>query len=281
MIITNFIKCHSLGNDFMLFDLQEKDRKEIETLRTPAWQATIQKLCTRHTGVGADGALVLHKKNNTLIAEIYNCDGTKQTICLNGARCIAHYLFTQCNYPQYFSFDMGGVTITSDITDNGTPLITQHINMANSCKEKTLTITDSTGQPRTLTGYFVDIGNPHFIIFEKTTLAWLEQNGHLIEQHTLFPNKTNVEFVWPEQTPGSHNFLVFERDCGITQACGSGAAATTSLLFLQNKIKHNEKITFTMPGGPIPCWVTPDGQVALQASAQIVFTGTFFFDTPS
>jgi diaminopimelate epimerase len=128
---------------------------------------------------------------------------------------------------------------------------------------------------RELTGSVVDVGNPHFIIFDQTTPEWLMSNGKLIEQHERFPHKTNVEFVWQDksQEKNTYNALVYERGCGITQACSSGAAAITWTLFEQQCCAIDKHIMLRMPGGAVTCWVDISNAVHLQASAYKIFDG--------
>ena len=166
---------------------------------------------------------------------------------------------------------MGKTHIKSSITKNSdTPIITQHVPKGTVHEKTTITITDHCNKKQKLTGTLVNVGNPHFILFQKQTLDWLTQNGKLIETDQSFPNKTNVEFVWQDDgEKDSYNVIVYERGCGITQACGSGAAAITSLLFYKKTIEQNRKITLCFPGGQITCWITPDEHIALQADAHL------------
>ena len=112
-------------------------------------------------------------------------------------------------------------------------------------------------------------------IFQKTNLEWLKNNGHLIESHTNFKNKTNVEFVWTDNTANKFNVLVYERGCGITLACSSGAAEITQLLFNLHKICAGKEIVLHMPGGKIDCSYTTSNQIQLHTTAKLVFQATF------
>ena len=100
-------------------------------------------------------------------------------------------------------------------------------------------------------------------------LVFLKNNGHLIEQHPAFPNRTNVEFVWQKKA-GEYNVLVYERGCGITRACSSGAAAITWLL------QDERPLRLSMLGGVVVTGVVegPGGvTISLQAQAHCVFEG--------
>ena len=82
------------------------------------------------------------------------------------------------------------------------------------------------------------------MILEKIDLSWLQQYGNEIENHKDFPNRTNVEFVWKAEN--NYHALVYERGCGITKACGTGAAAIAQTLYHQNKITCKNPVIYTL-----------------------------------
>jgi len=252
-----FTKVQSLGNDFILLNfLNIKNKKKLP-------QKTISYLCNRHFGIGADGILLLTQKNKTPHVQIFNADGTQAELCLNGARCVSYYLYKTHNFPKQFTFTMGNSTLTAKIieTKNGIEVLNK-IEMPRYVGTKTVL-----GH----TGHVIDSGNPHFVIFSNVTHDWLKQNGKKIESHPSFLNKTNVEFVH-KLKKNIYELFVFERGCGITLACGSGACAALCALFELKKVKEKEKVVFQMLGGKLLCWLE-DGFVHLQANAHLVFEG--------
>ena len=143
---------------------------------------------------------------------------------------------------------MGDKLIKCQVTDK----VTLNVGKISYQQPHQLTITD-----QTINGHIVSAGNPHFIMLQETSLDWLTNNGAYIEQHSDFPNRTNVEFVWPiGQT--NYQVLVYERGCGITLACGTGAAAVLKTLYQLHKIKQNELITLQMQGGVIESYIDSD-----------------------
>ena len=274
-----FTKYQSLGNDFLFFDWYEKNTQFIKSnLNSENWPQFVKSLCKRGKNVGADGVLILTKNipDSTPNVKIFNSDGTDGGLCLNGARCVADYLLKKHNFPNKFSIFMrkpsSNKKIEIKIKRPNSSLITQFIEPTATFEQKTITTPAGSFK-----GFFVDIGNPHFIIFQKQTIEWLSQNGEYIEQHKMFPDKTNVEFVWARDTSiydtrvydtRVYDTRVYERGCGITQACSSGAAAITNLLFLQKKIDQNKTIKISMPGGTVECWIGTDGSIALEAEAK-------------
>ena len=254
-----FVKYHSLGNDFILFDWRHKDASAvIDSVHEPQWGPYVQELCRRHFGIGANGVLVLVQPNELLI---FNEDGSLAETCLNGLRCAADYLISNGSV----QIRMGQRLCTCSLADG---MIVSEVGRVECDSSETLSIGSET-----LLGYRVSVGNPHFIIMKETTERWLSCHGKSIESHELFPRKTNVEFVWPTSEPFSYRVLVFERGCGLTLACGSGAAAITGLLANLGRISVGQKLTLQMPGGQIVSWIEPTGRVMLSAQAHQVFSG--------
>jgi diaminopimelate epimerase len=126
---------------------------------------------------------------------------------------------------------------------------------------------------RLVGGHVVSVGNPHFIVFEKTTQEWLATNGKQIESNELFPQRTNVEFVWWASVGKAIECLVYERGCGMTLACSSGAAAITGLLCNLGALQPLQKLAVRMCGGELVTWIDGDGRIVLQGEACPVFKG--------
>lgn len=271
-----FIKYQSLGNDFIVFDWYKKPAVFMDRLlQTSSWSTSVKHLCDRHYGIGADGILILTSNTQSIMPEvfIFNADGSSAQTCLNGLRCIAHHLLQVYNFPNSFVIKMGNRQFQcqagDDIVTSLDPIVYE-------------------GPVRVMAenisydGHVVNVGNPHFIIFKSVTLDWLALHGAALESHQQFPQKTNVEFVSHEGVDNNghaiYNMLVYERGCGITLACSSGAAAVTGLLYSQGKIIQGQKISLIMPGGIVTAWVDDHGRIFLSARAQPVFKGTVLLD---
>jgi diaminopimelate epimerase len=234
-----YVKYESLGNAFILVDIPENNY-EIKSVKTKT-----------------DGTLFLKKNKSVPEIFMFNSDGSNGNFCVNGARCVAHYLYTKHNFPPEFELCMGSKKIKNKIEKLGDKIfVTQFIDIGTVLGKKSLKT-----KAETFTGYMVDVGNPHFIIFKKQNVTWLSKNGHLIENHKEFENRTNIEFVW-----GKYNSIVYERGCGVTKACGSGMAAITTLLFFMKKIELEEKIKIRMPGGEIESFVSKNKKISLVSS---------------
>ncbi|MGD9153303.1 MAG: diaminopimelate epimerase [Gammaproteobacteria bacterium] len=245
-----FYRYQSLGNDFILLDWLE-----CEDSINPDW---IRQNCDRRNGAGADGILVLQNKNHPRV-RIFNADGSDGQSCFNGVRCAAYHLVSQRNFPQTFKLKMQRL-INCEVIKN---LITINVGKVSYKKPHQILIAN-----KILSGHIVDVGNPHFVILEKIDLSWLQKYGHAIENHQDFPGRTNVEFVW--RNANNYYALVYERGCGITKACGTGAAAIVQTLFHQNEITCNQKISIQMPGGVLQTYLDDNESVIQVAQAEIV-----------
>ncbi len=272
-----FYKYQSLGNDFIIFDWYKKDENLVnETLKIyHRLKSLVQNSCKRHFGVGADGVLILKKdlKNNLPHILLFNSDGTKAEICLNGLRCIASHLYDHYNFPEQFQIKIEKTVVNCFVEKKAKAnKITTKVELGNYVGKKIITYDDSD-----ILGHIVNVENPHFIIFNSKNYDWLKKNGFLVSNNREFEKGINVEIFW--KTPGkpnNYNMFVYERGCGITLACSSGAAAGITLLYNLNKIKENEKITIQMDGGNVVGWIDKNQKINLQAYANFVFQGNFY-----
>lgn len=269
-----FIKYHSLENDFILinnldasFCLNKKEQTQ-----------KITQLCNRHSGIGADGILVLDQPDFLKFPRvtIFNSNGNPGGLCLNGLRCIAHYLFTAYNYPSTIFLFMNERLFTCTISTSSAHALTiTTIIESFSTKVKPLSLSV---QSKLFSGLCIDIGNPHFVIMQPISLEELSLYGPALEKASLFPKKTNVEFIWKDHERATQetpvfNLLVYERDCGITQACSSGAVASCIALLFSSLIAPKSSCVMKMLGGELHCTVIDDKKISITAQAHKVFTG--------
>ena len=250
----NFIKLQSLGNDFILFDWRRRDNSLCCDLH-------VKELCDRHTGIGADGVLVLQDGLESYKPEviIYNADGSFGGLCLNGIRCVAHYLFTQHNFPDLFSIKMGGQSIEIKV-DSLSGDITSFVSLGSCVDDVSIEI-----EGTLISGIFLDVGNPHFICDGEEQIDLFEKYAQHISVHSFFSQGTNVECVWKDKEPFKYNILVYERGVGFTKACSSGVAAIMTWLNKNGDVKIDQKISLRMPGGTVISWITSDNKIALCA----------------
>ena len=246
----------SLGNTFLLLDYL--DEKLAITLESGTIRSRIQQLCAP-SGLGVDGILVLSKREAPTLF-VYNADGSAGEMCLNGVRCAADYLYSSHKFPSTFEIMMSGKQISCHIQPNGA--ISTLIPAATYQKKHTFSVGD-----KTIHGHSVDVGNPHLVILEQCSSAWLRSHGSLIESHQLFPARTNVEFIWP-LAKDHYAMRIYERGVGMTAACSSGAVAALTTLINQQQISYAQPIMLSMPGGDLRGIIHEDGSVLLEATAK-------------
>ena len=281
-MLSTFFKYQSLGNDFVLFDWFEETKVQIDMiLNGKEWSSYVAKTCDRHFGVGADGVLILRKSIEDEKPEllIFNSDGSRAEMCLNGTRCVSAHLVNFHSYPDQFNLKIGMRTVKCNVAAKISKTSSEIITNAGSATIEG-PVTVNTTNEGVYEGFKVNVGNPHFVTLNKTSLGWLKQHGQLIESDVAFPKKTNVEFVWLESISceiKTYMILVYERGCGVTLACGSGAVAVMTVLKDLGEIKVGERVVLQMLGGSILSWLDADGSVNQKASASLVFEGSFCF----
>ncbi len=240
MTTINITKMQGCGNDFVILDYSE-----YEKINMPMSDLAV-KLCDRHFGIGADGMIIPDTKPNgeTDIAwYFYNSDGSTAQMCGNGMRCFAKYVYDKklVDKKQFSVKTLAGI-IKPEIQDNGTVKVNMGTPILEDAKipfkgERTVQIRDKKFD---LTP--VSMGNPHCIIFTQEDPMHLAQNyGPDMEKHPYFPEKTNTEFV-KILSRNEIDMRVYERGCGITLACGTGACASVVACVLNNLTEQNVKV---------------------------------------
>ncbi|MBR1908907.1 diaminopimelate epimerase [bacterium] len=246
----NFTKMNGLGNDFIILDYEEYKKTCL-----PPDELAI-KLCNRNFKIGADGLIIVNPdtKNADIAWIFYNSDGSAAQMCGNGMRCFAKYVYDKkiINKKTFKVKTEAGIIIPEIISENevkvnmGKPILkTEYI----PCKSKTNLNIPYEIENKKFYLNAVSMGNPHCIIFtdkESRNLAY--KYGSKIETDTLFPQKTNVEFV---EIISKNEIIVnvWERGCGITLACGTGACAATVAGILNGYLNNTVKVN--LPGGSL------------------------------
>jgi len=281
-----FTKMHGLGNDYVYVNCFE------EKVKNPAKLAPI--LSDRHFGIGADGLILIEtSKKADIRMRIFNADGSEAEACGNGLRCLVKYVIDH-------GLAKAGVDEVNVETIDGirkTKLIKQtkkltKIQVSMGIPEfnaQKIPVAVETGRgnlvdiklindnPIIIEGIelllnFVSMGNPHAINFQKQPISEfpLSRLGSLIEQHKLFPNRTNFE-VANIISRKQIDVRVWERGVGETLACGSGACAVAVVAQLLGYVDN--PVNIKLPGGTLEVEWDKVGEVLLSGSAEIVFTG--------
>ena len=245
-----FTKMNGLGNDFIIIDYEDFEK----TKMTPSELAL--KLCNRNFSIGADGLIIINRetKNADISWIFYNSDGSVAEMCGNGMRCFARYVHDKgiITKDEFSVETLSGIKIPKIISENevrvnmGMPILeTNKILFENDTNDYKYVTRDG----NEFNMYAISMGNPHTIIFvEEKSKEYALKYGSEIENDKLFKEKTNVEFV--EVLSKKEVILnVWERGCGITLACGTGACATVVAGVLKG-ILDNDVIVH-LPGGDL------------------------------
>ncbi len=240
-------KMQGCGNDFVLLDYEEY-QKGVEEKRWKDMSDAAKKLCDRNFGIGADGFII--PNTNTEDTDIgwffYNSDGTTAQMCGNGIRCFAKYVYDKklVDKKEFGVHTLAGI-IKPKLLEDGRVRVNMSKPILESEKipfvpndnlKYKISVKD-----RIFEGNAVSMGNPHFVIFvqkEDDTLALAKEYGPIIETSFEFPEKTNVEFI-KIKSYKKIELRVWERGCGITLACGTGACASVVAGILNGYIENS------------------------------------------
>lgn len=211
-----FYKYHGCGNDFIIIDrTREASESEISDWLN---EQKIREICTWHTGVGADGLIVLMPSQRFAFRmDYYNADGRLGSLCGNGSRCAvrcAHDLGIKPDADGLFRFEAHDGIHTAQCEGNSIAV----------------SLLDFPVPEKSLHGWFVNNGSPHFLIHvHDTREVDVEGEGRIWRSHAQFaPGGTNVNFIEVVE----HSCLkirTFER--GVereTMACGTGVTASAA-----------------------------------------------------
>lgn len=251
----DFIKYHGLGNDFALFVGPDADL-------LPMTPETARRICSRGTGVGADGVMRAGRSERAALKmELLNADGSIPEMCGNGLRCLVKYAVEQLKLSDNpLRIETGAGVLACDWqTDRDGHVIEVKVAMGRPCFERehiamsgqgsSLNLTIDTSQgPKQVHG--VGIGNPHMVLFEYVDRATVDQLGPELSAHPLWPNGTNVEWV-SMTTPTVMDVLVYERGCGVTQACGTGATAAAAVATRLGMASPGSPLVVNLLGGSL------------------------------
>lgn len=269
-------KMQGCGNDFVVLDYEEFEKANLPM------DELAKKLCDRNFGIGADGMIIPDKTPNGLtdIAwHFYNSDGSTAQMCGNGMRCFAKYVYDNgLVTSKKFSVKTLAGIIKPEIQDDGTVRVNMGVPVLEDEKipfngEKVIKIKDKEFEITP-----VSMGNPHCIIFTDEDPMYLAQNyGPDIEKHPYFPEKTNTEFV-KIISRREIDMRVYERGCGITLACGTGACASVVASVLNNLTEQNVKVNLL--GGAVNIeWSgtreNPSEDIFLIGPANYTFTADY------
>ena len=253
---------HGVGNDFLVFDRDEVADVDLPRLARHA--------CDRHFGVGADGILVPETSETADLEMVYlNSDGSVSEMCGNGIRCLARYAWDQ-RLVKEDSFTVeteAGIKKIllhedgSSRVDIGTPVFNAGVRLGG------------------FNFLRVSVGNPHAVTFleseEEVEELELREIGPRIEKNSIFPNGSNVEFVFV-RGPNDLRMRIWERGAGETLGSGTGSGAVAVAAIRLGLVESPVQVH--LDGGTVEIEWAGEGEPAyMTGPAEYVCEGRLLF----
>jgi diaminopimelate epimerase len=270
-----FTKMQGLGNDFVLFDCI--------TIPFNLNTTQLKFIADRKFGIGCDQILVIEPSidsNSDFIYRIFNADGSAAGHCGNGARCVIAYLWNKLHKAEFrlaiqkqviSGYKNQDNTISINMgTPKFEPTTLPFIHSQNKNNLYTLNINNTQ-----ITFGICFVGNPHVMlklnsVSELTDMEHLSTIGKLIQNSPLFPEGVNVNF-YVVINQKQIKLITYERGCGFTLACGTGATATASYAIARQETK--QEVNVMMPGGTLNIMWDGINEIIMTGDAVHVFDG--------
>ncbi len=274
----NFTKMHGIGNDYLYINCM--DGIDFD----PA-QVSI-KLSDRHFGVGSDGIILICPSDSAdFKMRIFNADGSEAKMCGNGIRCFAKYVYAKglTDKTEIKIDTLSGIK-TAWLTVEDGEVTAVRVNMGSPILKPALIPVKFDGdsminQPIDVDGEVwnvtsVSMGNPHCITFvDDVDGMELDKIGPKFENHEIFPDRVNTEFVKPINSD-TVQMRVWERGSGETWACGTGACAV-SVASILNGVVSGNTVNVKLRGGDLKIeWNREENTIYMTGPATFVFEGT-------
>ncbi len=288
-----FTKMHGAGNDYVYIDCMKE--KAVDSMTKPELSILAKRLSNRNYAIGSDGLILIKEGNKAeYMMEMYNADGSQAEMCGNGLRCVVKYLYDE-SYERNrdMLIETGSGVLSTAITevDDNDKVLRVRINMGKpklkakdvpviwkkDADEKHVIDEKLPVHGHHLMFSAISMGNPHCVIFmadrEGLNNLNIKHFGGEIEYLPMFPNRTNVEFVFAKDEVEVYQ-RTWERGSGETLACGTGACASVVAGILTERLDRSKVITNHLKGGDLMIeWSEADDFVYLEGEAVRVFDG--------
>lgn len=275
----DFVKMHGLGNDFVFIEDKTGQDKD--------YTALARAMCNRHTGIGADGLIVIvDSRVADVRMRIINSDGSEAEMCGNGIRCFAKYVYDNgIIEKKRFTVETPAGIMEPEITvgaDNKAELIT--INMGRpSFNRSEIPMEGAEGRVLNedlcvnganwkITSLLM--GVPHTVTYvDDVDTVDIEKIGPLFEKHEAFTKHTNINFA-QQMDDRTVKVRTWERGAGATLACGTGSCSVAVASFLNGRT--GREVDIQLPLGTLHIeYREEDGNVYMTGPAAVSFTGTW------
>ena len=278
-----FVKMHGIGNDYVYVNCFEENVPEPEKMA--------RFVSNRHFGIGSDG-LILICPSETADCEMkmYNADGSESPMCGNGIRCVAKFVYDYgIVHKEEITVATGSGLKRLFLTVENGKVRSVRVNMGSPILDPAqipvkLTLPRVINEPINagdLNAGFtaVSMGNPHAVLFLNSISDLdLPKIGPIFENHPLFPERINTEFV---QVVNEHelSMRVWERGSGETLACGTGACAVCVAAVLNGHVDPSSPVTIHLLGGDLEIfWNQRENTVYMTGPAVTVYEGNLLCD---
>jgi len=256
-----FVKSHANGNDFILLQADSFPKKFRKT-------NYLKHLCDRNYGIGADGLFIISSSDNyDFFIDYYNSDGTWETLCANGSRCVAQFMYKEGLVKKNMLFETGDGIHSASVLDN--ELISMSMNPP---QYKSDCIS-----PKGYEGYFVDTGARHFVC-ESNELSdkFVYSCGNKIRYAKMFqPHGINVNFY---RLIRKNTIEIKTYEKGIERVMLSCASGATAVVYHLSKLDLIKSPTITKStGGNLTFSFNNNWTNSIVTGpAEIVFRGKFY-----
>jgi len=271
-----FTKMHGIGNDYVYVSTLHQD------VGDPAEFA--RRVSDRHFGIGSDGLVLIRpSKVADFMMDMYNSDGSQGRMCGNAIRCVAKYVYERgLTEKKVLDIEtLSGIKrlqlhIVNGIVDRvtvnmGCPIF-DPVKIPVRWHDSRMVEEPIAVAGRLYKLTCVSMGNPHAVTFvDQVDSIDLLHLGPSFENHSLFPDRINTEFV---QVVDRQNLRmrVWERGSGETLACGTGACACVAAAVVTGR--SDRKVTVRLNGGELQIeWCEDTGDILMTGPAAFVFGG--------
>lgn len=273
-----FSKMHGIGNDYIYINCFK------ETVEDPEKLSIF--LSDVRFGVGSDGlVLIMPSEVADFRMRIFNADGSEAMMCGNATRCIGKYVydFGLTTKTEITLETNSGIKYLTLYPDSDNKIEYVKVNMGEAILKPREIPVDSDldlfiSQPVVVNGKeykitAVSMGNPHAIVYmDNVKDLDLEKIGPSFENHKIFPNRVNTEFIRVINST-ELEMRVWERGSGETFACGTGACASVVSSVLNGYCNKDEEVTVHLRGGDLRITYNSDNTVTMIGPATYVFEG--------
>jgi len=271
-----FHRYHALGNDYLVV--------RASSLTVPLTAEVARRICHRNFGIGSDGIL-LHEdgeKSEVFRLRIINPDGSEAEKSGNGLRIFARYLWDHGLVSETpFKVDTAGGRVSCVVSNTGRMVTVDMGTVSFNSLEIPVSgpAREVIKEDVALGGQSVQfcaatVGNPHCVVLNLDPSESVAKTfGPLLEVHSLFPNRTNVQFL-KVLDRSTIAIEIWERGAGYTLASGSSSSAAAAVARKLGLVDSD--VTVRMPGGNLRIEISPN--FAIRMEGPVTRVGTMEFD---